>query len=174
MTRKAIDIRFVHAGDLTTKQAHELAWNEGLISHRYQEIAIVGDRVIGSWQYDIEWHRGACVIDSSHTGVSTRFQRRGIAQTLWLHGITRWRPVQIKATIGTDEGRTFLARMLARLAYVSPKTYLSVKPRTEDADTWESLCDYYAREFLRELGQQRIEAQKKQKALPKPKLEVAA
>lgn len=171
MTRKPLDIRLVHAGDLPTKEAHALLWSEGELGLRYQELAIVGDQVVGAWQYHVEWQRGKAKIDSSHTGVATRFRRRGIAQALWMHGVARWKPVSIEATIGTDEGRDFLARMMARLAYLSPETRLWVKPRNEDANTWESLCDFYAHELLNRLGKERI-AREATKKLPKPKLEV--
>lgn len=170
---KSVDIRLVHAGDLTTNQAHALVWNEGSIASRYQELAIAGDRVIGSWQYEIEWHRGRATIDSSHTGVAHRFRRRGIAQTLWMHGMARWKPARIKATIGTDEGRDFLARMMARIAYVSPETFLWVKTRESDTD-WDAQCEYAGRELLRKLGKERVETTTKKLAKHAPALLKAA
>lgn len=170
MTRKPIDIKYVHAGDLTTKQALALIWNEGCDGARYQEIAIVGDQVVGSWQYDLEWYRGKVTIDSLHTGVATRFQRRGIAKALWMHGVARWKPTHIKALIGTDEGRGFLASMRAVFSYVSPATFLYVKLRNEEErGTWNSLCEHETRDFLRKLGEQRIATEAK-----KPKQLAAA
>lgn len=178
MTRKPIQVRYVHAGDLTTNQAHTLTWTEGTIDCRYQEIAIVGDQVIGSWQYEIQWWRGRAIIDSSHTGVATRFRRRGIAIALWMHGIARWKPDTIKALIGTNEGRYFLARMKAQLSYVSPDTFLNVRLREGeggDAACWDSLCEMETCDLLRKLGREQIAAKVNvQKKLPKPKLEVAA
>lgn len=148
----AADVRYVHAGDLSTADAHKLVWNEGNVADRYQELAIVGDRVIGSWQYTIEWKRKRAHIDSSHTGVSYRYRGRGVARALWMRGITRWKPARIQSTIGTDEGRNFLARMTAWLAYASPETFLWVKRRPEDREHWEMYCANAAHELLRKLG----------------------
>jgi hypothetical protein len=164
MTRKPIDIRYVHAGDLTTNQAHELAWLEGDTGSRYQELAIVDDRVVGAWQYDLEWYRGVARINSSRTGVAQRFKRRGIAQAMWMQGIARWRPSRIEAVIATDEGRDFLARMTARIAYVAPNTHLWVKCRAEDNEVWASLCEHESRELLRRLGRDRNAAATKKLA----------
>jgi len=159
-----IDIRYAHSGDLTTNQAHELEWCEGGIGERYQEIAIVGDRVIGAWSYEPKWERGRLTIDSQHTGVMPRYRRRGVAQALWMHGLARWRPRRIEAMIGTDEGRDFLARMTARLAFAMPDTFLWVKRRDEDRDVWDALCENASRRLLNQLGRDRIAATKK---LPK-------
>jgi predicted GNAT family acetyltransferase len=170
VTRKPIDVRYAHAGDLTTKQVLALTWAEGCDGNRFQEIAIVGEQVIGSWQYEVEWHRGKVTIDSSHTGVATRFQRRGIAKALWMHGVARWKPTQIKAMIGTDDGRGFLASMRALFAYASPSTWLHVQLRNEDErHVWDSLCEHESRDFLRKLGEQRIAIEaKKPKKLAAP------
>lgn len=145
-------IRHVHAGDLSTKQAHALVWNVGSIGDRFQEIAIVGDKVVGSWTYSIEWRRGRTYIDSSHTDVMPRYRRKGVARALWLAGIALWNPTSIQSTIGTDEGKLFLARMMAEVAYRAPGLHLSVKTRDDD-DNWDSLCDWEARQLLSRLGE---------------------
>lgn len=142
-----------HAGDLDTNAAHALVWNVGDIGSRYQEIAVVGDRVVGSWTYDLHYERGRARIDSSRTDVTPRYRRKGVARALWFSAIRRWNPKSINATISTDEGRDFLARMLAEIAYRAPSTQLWVKTRKEDEGSWESHCDWAARELLRRLGE---------------------
>lgn len=159
-------IRYVHAGDLTTAQAHALVWNVGAVSERYQEIAIVGDKVIGSWTYGLEWHRGKAWINSGRTDVTPRYRRKGVARALWFRAIVRWKPWKIESTIGTDEGRGFLARMAAEIEYRTPKTWLRVKTREEDKPTWQELIGHAARALLRELGDQQAIAAKQVEAKP--------
>jgi GNAT superfamily N-acetyltransferase len=141
-----------HAGDLTTEQAHALVWNVGEIGDRYQEIAIVGDKVIGSWTYMLEWHRGRVRINSGRTDVTPKYRRKGVARRLWFAGIDRWKPTRIEATISTDDGRDFLARMTAEVAYRYAELYLWVKQRTEDRETWEERCNWEAAQLLKRLG----------------------
>lgn len=152
-----VPIKYAHAGDITTNDAHALAWNVGEIESRYQELAIVNDRVIGSWAYGIEWYRGRPRIFSSRTDVAPRFQRKGIARALWFAGIARWNPSRIEATISTDEGRDFLAHMVAQLAYRTQRTMLWVKQRNEDAAQWEERCGWASQHLLRELGERERE-----------------
>lgn len=153
------DITYAHAGDISTARAHELEWQVGEVESRYQEVAIVNDKVIGSWIYAIEWRRGKAYIDSSKTDVTPRHQRRGVARAMWMRGITRWKPTSISATIATDQGRDFLARMHAWIAYAAPETRLWVKTRPEDAASWDSNCSYYAWQLLQKLGDQRAREQ---------------
>lgn len=162
------EVRFVHAGDLSTADAHKLTWNQGDIGSRYQELAIVGDRVIGAWQYSLEWHRNRARIESCRTDVSTRYQRRGVARMLWMRAVVRWNPSRIEAVISTDQGRDFLARMRAYLALCAPETLLWVKTRSEDAESWDSHCEFWARELLIKVGEERRTAEAKQLATKKP------
>lgn len=148
----AVAIRYVHAGDLSTEAALALTWNVGVTGERFQEIAIVGDRVVGSWSYCIEVTRGRYRIDSGSTDVQPRYRRKGIARALWFAGIARWSPTRIESTVGSDEGRDFLARMTAEVAYRAPELLLWVKPRTEDMNCWEDRCSYEARELLKRLS----------------------
>ncbi len=148
----AVPIKYIHAGDISTKDAHALTCNVGEVGHRYQEIAIVADRVVGSWTYELEWNRGRARINSSHTDVQLRFRRKGIARALWFAGITRWNPSRIESVIGTNEGRDFLARMNAEVSYRTPDTFLWVKTRTDDEAIWAERCEYEARELLRRVG----------------------
>lgn len=145
-------IRFVHAGDISTSDAHKLVWNVGEMGCRYQEVAIAGDRVIGSWTYDLEWLRGRARIHSGRTDVTQRFRRKGIARALWFAAVARWNPTRIESTIATDEGRDFLARMTVELAYHAPDLFLWVKTREEDKEVWEELCGWAARSLLQNLG----------------------
>lgn len=148
-------IRYVRAGDLTTAQVQALVWNGyGTSCERFQELAIVDDRVIGSWKYVLERRRGTWRIDSSYTEVMPRYRKKGVARSLWFSGIRRWEPSRISSMIGSDEGRTFLARMQAELAYYRPELMLWVKRRPEDQDTWDSHCEWAARKVLRKLGEQ--------------------
>lgn len=145
-------IRYAHAGDLDTNAAHALAWNVGEVSERYQEIAIVGDRVVGAWTYSIEWRRGRAKISSGRTDVTTRYRRKGVARALWLRAIARWNPTYIEARISTDDGLRFLARMTAEIAYRSTDTALFVNTREQDT-CWSEFCEYEARELLRKVGE---------------------
>ena len=172
---KPSDIRFAHAGDLSTEEAIDLRWMEGCDGLRFQEIAIVGDQVIGSWQYEVQLKRGQYHIDSNHTGVMPRYRRRGVAQALWRQGIMRWHPRSIESTIGSDEGRSFLAYMTAWLAYAAPDVRLWVKKREEDKSLWVASCGDHAHDLLTKLGQDRRRTEKSpQKQLPTPKLEVVS
>lgn len=158
--------RIVHAGDLSTDAIHDLAWHVGTENDRYQEIAIVGDRVIGSWTYGLDYHRGRFRIESHRTDVAKRYQRKGIARALWFNAIERWRPTKIEASIATDEGRAFLARMDAEISYRWPEIFLWVDKRSVDLEVWEGLCWSEARELLRTLGTT--------KAPARPRLELVA
>jgi GNAT superfamily N-acetyltransferase len=162
-------IRFVHAGDLTTDQAHALVWNVGEINERHQEIAIVGDKVIGAWTYGVGLGRhGKTVLHSGRTDVTPRQRRKGVAVALWIAGIRRWKPRSIESTIGSDEGRDFLAHMTARLAYFAPGLRLYVKTRAEDNEIWESHCNWSAQQFLRSIGEREIERAKAKQIETKP------
>jgi hypothetical protein len=142
-----------HAGDLTTEQAHALVWNVGEINARHEEIAVVGDRVIGAWTYDVEWHRGRARISSGRTDVTKKFQRKGVARRLWFAGIDRWKPSRIEAIISTDEGFSFLARMHAEIAYRYADTCLWAKRRPEDTPlSWEERTAWEAANLLKRIG----------------------
>lgn len=161
-------IRYAHAGDLASSQAHELVWNVGEINERHQEIALVDNRVIGAWTYGIGWRRGRVIIHSARTDVTPRYRRRGVAVALWLAGIRRWKPMAIESTIGSDEGLEFLSHMVARLAYFAPGLRLWVKPRAEDNEIWESRCSWAAQDFLRTLGERQLEQGKSKQLEARP------
>lgn len=165
----AADLRIVHAGDLTTAQAFALQWQVGALHNRLQEIAICGGRVVGSWEYEVHAKGRNWWIDSSHTEVAKRFQRRGLAIRLWRHGIARWKPTRIAATVGTHEGLCFLARMRAELAYAQPSISLDVKVAPDNYEAWHRYLRIEAHAKLRELGKA-APASAKQKQLPAPAL----
>lgn len=159
-------LRYVHAGDLDTNDAHDLVWNVGEIGDRYQEIAIDDDRVVGSWTYYPEWNRRRLKLRSGRTDVTPRFQHKGVARALWMRGVARWKPTTIEATISTDQGRDFLARMRAWLSFYAPETFLHVSTRAEDRDTWESHVQWAALQLLKRLGEQALEAQRAKQPTP--------
>lgn len=165
MTTPTGEIRIVHAGDLSTRDAFKLTWLVGDRSLRLQEIAICDGRVVGSWQYGVEAKGRNWWIDSAYTEVAKRFQRRGLAVRLWHHGIARWRPSRIKASIGTPAGMMFLARMIAELEYSNPSLFLEVKVPPDDHESWTYQKEHAAREKLRELGKAAAASAPK----PKPK-----
>jgi hypothetical protein len=163
------DIRYVHAGDISTQQAHELQWNVGEIDQRYQELAIVGESIVGAWSYHVEYHRGRPRIQSARTDVTRRYQRKGVASKLWLIAIARWSPTQINATISTDEGRDFLASMTARISFQAPDCNLFVHTRSEDEEGWNWRCFYEAQHLLRKVGRMANAAAKQAKTPPQLK-----
>jgi hypothetical protein len=164
-------IRYEHAGDLKTDEVLDLIWAVGSDNERFQEIAIVGDKVIGSWSYTLCTKGSRNWIDSSHTDVAPRFRKRGIAATLWRRGVQRWNPTRIAATIGSDEGRCLLARMHAEFSYSHPSLHMDIKPGT-DADSWDRWHEamrYAATSMLRRLHDRDVHAKK-----PAPQLTAVA
>lgn len=130
-------VRFVHAGDMQTDDVLDLVWTVGCDNDRFQEVAIAGDKVIGSWSYTLGSRGKRYTIDSCRTDVAPRFRRRGIAIALWLAGVARWNPVRIDATIASSEGRWLLARVHAELRYRAPQTSLIVNHENGDANARE-------------------------------------
>lgn len=147
------DLRIVHAGDLDTNEATGLHWRVSDPNGRFQEIAIVGDKVVGAWVYEHPEARGRGTwMRSIRTDVARGFQGRGLATRLWFHGIERWRPTRLIATYVSGQGRVFLARMFAELAYRKPEIFLDVTINKEDHDLVNYERMYSAQRLLNDIG----------------------
>lgn len=143
-------IRYVNAHEIDDVFA--LDWGAANAGDRFQELAIVGSKVIGVWSYTPKNRRGRVVIDSAYTDVRAKFRRGGVARQLWINGITRWDADIVEAEVATWKGLEFLARMMALLAFVRPELVLDVDTGNDFAGSWERLRREAALAELRRRG----------------------
>lgn len=140
-------------------------------SNRFQMVALDnhGDptrkaQLIGRWEFHADRSRGHTVIQSTHTWVSGRVRRQGIARKLWRAGVERWKPIRVSVSIGSWRGLEFLARMRAELAGA---TTLDVDygkngqklPDGHRVDEWPHWPTRAAEELERELARLRLESE---------------
>lgn len=127
---------------------------------RFQVIAVEDDHaIVGRWRYFPQLSSRSIRLDSSHTWVSGRVRRQGIALRMWMAGVDRWDPDRITASIATWNGAALLARVAVELAG-------RVEIRI-DANDW--LPTYHM--LLAETAMRALERLRKTAA---PKLEVVA
>jgi hypothetical protein len=120
-------------------------------SHRFQVVATMDARLVGYWSFDV-MRRGR-ILDSTFTWVATPWRKSGVATAMWLAGIERWRPKQIRASIGSWQGSLFLAGMVVRLLRDGAATEIAV----DTGDSWRESYDRNLRESaLRAVRQLRM------------------